>query len=349
MEENIKFDLNSIEQTLANYKKNNIYDGIVVSKREDGVVFNIGGKSDAFIRKDDFKNFDEVKIGDRFKALVLGTKTEDGMIEVSKSEAEDIITGSLKAESLKVGSVFSFVVNSFSESGLYSKLGAYKIFVPKDQVDIKLHHLGYYKSKQLEAIVLEINSKSKEIIASVKMLKEQIKENAENLFWSAAFVGKKVLGKIVKIMPYGAFVDVNGIDAFLHISDISYKRISRPEEVVELNKEYEFRITKLDKATNKVSVGLKQNNEDPKITAIKNLKFSEIYDGEVVKILPFGAIIRLDNGAEGLLHVSDATQKNDKRIYEIVKLNDKVKVGVKSISDNNNKVNFCMYNTSSEN
>ncbi len=344
MEDNVKFNLNAIEQTFANYKKDSIYDGVVVAIRADGVVFNIGGKSDAFINKTDFDNFDDVKIGDRFKVLILGTKTEDGMIEVSKSEAEDIISGSLKAESLKVGSAFSFVVNSYSDDGLFSKLGAYKIFIPKDQVDTKVHHMGYYKSKQLEGIVLEINSEKKEIIASVKMLKEQIKENAETLFWSAAFVGKKIIGKIVKIMPYGAFVDINGVDAFLHISDISYKRISKPEEVIELGKEYEFRITKLDKDTKKVSVGLKQNNEDPKITAIKNLKFSEIYQGEVIKILPFGAIVKLDNGAEGLLHVSDATTKNDKRIYEIVKLGDIIQVGVKSISDDNTKVSFCMYN-----
>lgn len=348
MEENIKFDMNSIEQTFANYKKDNIYDGVVVAIRDDGVVFNIGGKSDAFIKKDDFKNFADVKIGDRFKALILGTKTEDGMIEVSKSEAEEIISGSLKAESLKVGSTFTFVVNSFSDNGLHSKLGSYKIFVPKDQVDIKVHHMGYYKSKQLEGIVLEINSTKKEIIASVKMLKEQIKENAETLFWSAAFVGKKVTGKVVKIMPYGAFVDVNGVDAFIHISDVSYRRISKVEEVLELNKEYEFRITKLDKDNKKVSVGLKQNNEDPRITAIKNLKFSEIYEGEVIKILPFGAIVKLENGVDGLLHISDATQKNDKRIYEIVKLGDKVQVGVKSISDDNTKVNFCMYNMQSK-
>lgn len=343
MEEDIKFNLNSIEETFANYKKNNIYDGVVVAKNENGVIFNIGGKSDAFIKKEDFTNYDEVKIGDRFKALVLGTKTEDGMIEVSKSEAEEIITGSLKAESLKVGSTFTFVVNSYNDSGITSKMGAYSVFVPKDEVDVKIHHLGYYKSKQLEGIVLEINKDKKEIIASVKLLKEQIKENAETLFWIAAFVGKKVMGKIVKIMPYGAFVDVSGVDAFIHISDISYKRINTPLDVIKEGETYEFRITKLDKDNKKVQVGLKQNQEDPKISAIKSLKFSEIYEGEVSKLLTFGAIIELDNGASGLLHISDATEKNDKRIYEIVKLGEKVKVGVKSISDDNTKVSFILY------
>lgn len=343
MEEDIKFDLNSIEETFANYKKNSIYDGVVVAKKESGVIFNIGGKSDAFINANDFKNFDEVKIGDRFKVLVLGTKTGDGMIEVSRSEAEEIITGSLKAEGLKVGSTFTFVVNSYNDMGLVSKLGAYTIFVHKDEVETKVHHLGYYKSKQVEAIVLEKDSNKKQIVASIKMLKDQIKENAEITFWSAAFVGKKVMGKIVKIMPYGAFVDIAGVDAFIHISDISYKRINNPEEVIKLNEEYEFRIIKLDKDNKKVQVGLKQNNEDPKISAIKSLKFSEIYEGKVTKILAFGAIIELENGASGLLHISDATDNHDKRIYEIVKLDDVVKVGVKSISDDNTKVSFVLY------
>lgn len=344
MDENVKFNMDSISQTLAEYKKNSIYEGIVIAKREDGVIFNIGGKSDSFISRNDFENYDDVKIGDRFKALVLGSKTEEGMIEVSKSQAEDIISGSIKAEALKVGSTFTFVVNGYNDYGLVSRLGSYKIIVPKEHVEKHVHHLGYYKSKQVEAIVIERNAEHNEIIASIRMLKEQIKENAENLFWSAAFLGKKVDGTITKILPYGAFVDVNGIDAFLHISDMSYKRINKPDEVIKLGETYEFRIIKLDKDNKKVSVGLKQNNQDPRIAAIKELKFSEVYDGEVVKILPFGAIIQLEISAvQGLLHISDATEKTDRRIYEIVKLGDKVKVGVKSISEDNTKVSFRLF------
>ena len=97
---------------------------------------------------------------------------------------------------------------------------------------------------------------------------------------------------------------------------------------------------KLDKETKKISLGLKQNQDDPRISAIKNLKFSEVYEGVVTKILAFGAIVELENGVSGLLHVSDATEKNDKRIYEIVKLGDKISVGVKSISEDNTKVSF---------
>jgi len=343
MEEDIKFYMNSIEKTFADYKKNNIYDGVVTEIKDNGVLFNIGGKSDAFIKKEDFEDFDLVKIGDRFKALVLGTKTEDGLIEVSKEQAENMINGSKKVENLKVGSKFTFVVNSFNKEGILSKIGPYNIIVPTDEIDVKVRHLSQYVSKQLEGIVLEIDHQLKTIIVSVKILSEQIKEQNETLFWKSAFVGKKVLGTITNIKPYGAFVDLNGVNALLHISDISYKKINNPSEVVEIGKEYEFRIIKLDKENNKISVGLKQNNEDPRITAIKNLKSSEIYKGKVTKLLPFGAIIELENGVTGLLHISDATNDNSKKIYELVHLDDEVKVGVKYINDNNTKVSFRMF------
>ena len=344
MDEDIKFNMNAIESTLTNYKKNMIYDGVVVDIRDDGVIFNIGGKSDAFIAKEDFSDFSKVKIGDRFKALVLGNKTEDGMIVVSKSEADEILSGMLEANSLKIGSVFSFVITSTDDNGLYSRIGEYKIIVPKDELGFKTHNLAGLKSKQFEGIVIDKNKDYKEIVVSIKLLKEQIKQNAENLFWNAAFLGKKAQGKVVKIMPYGAFVDLDGVDAFIHISDISHKRINSPEDVLKLGETYEFRIIKLDKENKKVSVGLKQNTEDPKIKAIKELKFSEVYSGNVIKILPFGAIIELENGASGLLHISDATEKNDKRIYEVVKQGDSVLVGVKEISDDN-KVSFRLLQT----
>ncbi|MBO7527379.1 MAG: S1 RNA-binding domain-containing protein, partial [Clostridia bacterium] len=201
-----------------------------------------------------------------------------------------------------------------------------------------------YKTKQLNGIVVEKNKETKEIVVSVKLLNEQVKQNAEDTFWNAAFLGKKVQGTVLKIMPYGAFIDVGGVDAFIHISDISHKRINSPSDELKVGETYEFRIIKLDKENKKVSVGLKQNTEDPKIKAIKELKFSEVYDGVVTKILPFGAIIELQNGASGLLHINDATEKNDKRIYEIVKQSDKVKVGVKTISDDN-KVSFRLLQT----
>ena len=209
--EEVKFNINEIDKTFAKYKKNDIFDGVVILKREDGVIFNIGGKSDAFISKEDFENFDNVKIGDRFKVAVLGSKNEEGMILVSKQIADNIIIGSQNAEKLKIGSEFSFYVTSVQNGSLISKMGMYNIVVPNSEIDTKLKNINFYINKQHTGIVTEINKNEKLIVCSIKMLKEQIQETQENLFWSSIFINKIVQGKVEHIVPYGAFINVDGI------------------------------------------------------------------------------------------------------------------------------------------
>lgn len=126
------FNLEEIEKTFTTYKKGNLESGVVVLKRDDGVIFNIGGKKDAFILKEDFANYDDVKIGDRFKVVIQGTNDE-GMILASKSEADVILIGIQNAQKLKLGSRFTFVPTSF-EGGLKSKMGDYDIFVPSSEI-----------------------------------------------------------------------------------------------------------------------------------------------------------------------------------------------------------------------
>ena len=341
--EEIKFSLKEIDKTFAKYKKNEIYDGVVILKRDDGVVFNIGGKSDAFIKKEDFADFNEIKLGDRFKVAILGTKTEDGMIEVSKTIADNILIGSQTAEKLKIGSQISFFFFFLKNGSLLSKIGLYEVVVPHDEIDIKLKKLNYYLNKQETGIVTEINKSEKLIVCSIKMLKEQIKETQENLFWSSIFINKIVKGKVEKIMPYGAFVNVDGISCFIHISDISYQKVNNIEDFLNVNQEYTFRVIKIDKQNKKVSLGLKQLYENPKTAIIKNLHVGERYDATVIKILAFGAILRLNNyGIDGLLHVSDATENAGKRIYEIVKVGQKINVEIKNIDLEKDRINFKM-------
>ena len=339
--EEVKFDLDTIDKTFTKYKKNEIFDGVVVLKRDDGVIFNIGGKSDAFIDKSDFDNFDDVKIGDRFKVAVLGTKTEDGMIIVSKKIADNVIIGSQNAEKLKIGSQFSFYATGIKDNCLVSKMGIYNIVVPNDEIDTNLKNLHYYLNKQFTAIVTEIDKDKRLIVCSIRILKEQQKELQETTFWNSIFINKIVQGKVEKIMPYGAFIDVDGVSCFIHISDIAYEHVNDVSKYLNVGDTYTFRVIKIDKQQKRVSLGLKQLSENPKTAYLKELKIGDKVSGTVTKILAFGAIIKLDDsGLEGLLHVSDATQHNDMRIYQIVKLGQKVEVEIKSIDTNRNRIAF---------
>ncbi len=339
--EEIKFDLNEIDKTFARYKKDDIYDGVIILKREDGAIFNIGGKSDAFIKSTDFEDYSLVKVGDRFKVAILGEKNDEGMILVSKKLADQIIIGSNTAEKLKIGSETSFYVTGIKNGCLVSRLGLYNLVVPHDEIDIRTRNLNYYLNKQLTGIVTEIDRDSKSIVCSVKMLKEQIKESQENLFWSSIFINKIVSGKVERIMPYGAFVDVDGVSCFIHISDIAYERVTKIDEYIKEGETYNFRVIKIDKLNKKVSLGLKQMTENPRSALLKTLKVGDRYMGTVVKILAFGAIVRLnDYKIEGLLHVADATEHNDKRIYQLVKLGEEIEVEIKNIDTEKDRISF---------
>ena len=159
-----KFNLEEIEKTFTAYKKGQIFDGVVVSKREDGVIFNIGGKNDAFILADDFDDYDEVKIGERFKVLITKQKNEQGFIEASKREAVNQIIGTQNAEKLRLGSKFSFVATS-AEHGLHSKMGEYSVFGPATEVSEKyVHNFKDLVGKQFEAVVTEYDKQNKKII-----------------------------------------------------------------------------------------------------------------------------------------------------------------------------------------
>ena len=340
-----EFNLEMIDKTFTNYQKGQMFDGVVVIKREDGVIFNIGGKNDAFIPRDDFDDFDAVKIGDRFKVLITNKKSEEGMIEVSKRMADDKVIATQNALKLKLGSTFSFVVTGNRDGGLVSKMGEYEIFIPSDEIFANgVRDVKRLVGKQFDATVTEINRDEKTIIASIKLLTEQVKQTNENLFWNSIFVNKLVKGKVKKIMPYGAFVEVDGIDCFLHISNISYKRINSPDEVIKEGEEYSFKVIELDRENKKVALSLKALQESPKTAAIKELVVGEQYQGEVVKILKFGAIVKLDNEASGLLHISNATENKQKQIYEIVKLNQKVEVIVIDKDEAEEKVSFALVN-----
>ncbi len=342
---NENFNLEAIDKTFTSYKKGQMFDGVVVIKREDGVIFNIGGKNDAFISRDDFDDFENIKIGDRFKVIITNQKNEEGMIEVSKRLADDKTLATQNAQKLKLGSSFSFVVSGNRDGGLLSRMGEYEVFIPADEIFTgTTRDIRKLIGKQFDATVTEINRDEKRIIASIKLLATQIQERNESLFWNSIFINKIVKGRIKKIMPYGAFVEVDGIDCFLHISNITYTRIENPSEVIKEGEEYSFKVIELDRVNKKVALSLKALQESPKTLAIRNLVVGESYTGQVVKILKFGAIIKLENGASGLLHISNATEDKQKQIYEIVKLDQKVDVVVIDKDEIEERVSFALIN-----
>ncbi len=257
-----KFSLEEVEKTFTKYKPKQLVEGIIIAIEENGVVFNLGGKLDAFISKSEMNDFNNAKIGDRFSVFILGGKSENGMVLASKNQAEDILLGNQNAKNIKLGSSFTCVINGVQNNGLVSNLGEYKIYIPENEIcSYRTINPKTFISKKVDVVAMEINSEEKKIIGSIRILEDKVREANQEAFWRTMFINKIVDGTVKNFVPYGAFVDVAGVSCLLHISNVSNKHINSASEVLQLGKTYKFRILQLDRENKKVSLGYKQLQE----------------------------------------------------------------------------------------
>lgn len=341
-----KFDLESIDRTFTKFKVGSKVSAKVIEILKSGVLVNIGGKKDGLIPFSDTENeaLKDVKKGDEFDAIIVSTKDESGAIILSKEKADSIRRGNEIVNGLKVGDNCDIIIVSARKFGLLSKLGSFEVFVPYAQISsTKIdNNLQNYVNKQFKAVVLEIDLIKQQIIASIRAYEEHKKIDDETAFFNSTFENKIVAGKVVRFVDFGAFVEVGGVDCLLHNSEASYDKTKKASDVLELGKTYDFRVIKFDRENKKVSLSYKALQENPLTSKIKKLKIGEVVLGEVIKILPFGAIIRFGDNIEGLLHVKEASHYYVKNIYEVAKVGQKLDLKIIDIDENSTKVSLSL-------
>ena len=196
--------------------------------------------------------------------------------------------------------------------------------------------------KQVKAVATEINIEEKRIVASIKILEDKEREANQQVFWRAIFVNKIVDGTVKRIVPYGAFVEVGGVDCLLHISDVSYTKINSVSEVLEIGKTYKFKVLKVDEENKRVNLGYKQLQESLKHKMLQQINVGDRFIAKAIKILPYGAILKTEDGLEGLLHIKNATEDARAQIHQIVKLDEEVAVYAKYIDLERDRVEFAI-------
>lgn len=341
-----KFDLESIDKTFTRFKVGAKVSAKVEGVLKSGVLVNIGGKKDGLIPfvEEEKEALEGVKVGDEFDAIITSTKDESGAIILSKEKADSIKKGNEIANGLKIGDNCEIIITLAHKSGLISKLGSFEVFVPYSQISsTKIdNNLQNYVNKKFTATVLEIDLIKREIVASIKAYEEHKKLDNETAFFSSTFENKIVSGKVVRFVDFGAFVEVGGVDCLLHNSEASFDKNKKASDVLELDKTYDFRVIKCDRENKKVSLSYKALQENPLTAKIKKLHVGDVVHGEVVKILPFGAIIKFGDDIEGLLHVKEASHYYVKNIYEVAKVGQKLDLKIIDIDEEHNKVSLSL-------
>ena len=327
-------------------KAGEIVKGRVLSVSKDYVVVDIGYKSEGQIPIGEFRDDDgiiAVAEGDEVEVYVDQTESDDGLVELSKDKAEklriwDQISIACERDELVGGKIVARV-----KGGLSVDIGV-KAFLPGSQVDIRpIRNLEKFIGQDFDFKVIKFNKKRGNIVLSRRILLE--KERAALKTKTLEFLneGAVLKGTVKNITEYGAFVDLGGIDGLLHITDMSWGRVNHPSEMVQVGDEIEVKVLKFNPETERVSLGLKQTTEDPWIHAEDRYHVGDRVSGKVVSLTDYGAFVELEEGIEGLIHISEMSwTKRVKHPSRMVAIGDTVEAIVLDIDSKNKRISLGM-------
>jgi len=294
------------DQTFNNLEENQLVKGTIVSINDKDVVVNVGFKSDGIVATNEFSTPDELKVGDEVELLVVKKEDEQGQLILSRRRARQEHAWGDIVKALDESITVTGHIKSRTKGGLVVDIYGIDTFLPGSQIDIKpIRDYDIYVGKDMEFKVVKINEQFKNVVISHKALIEDDIEAQKSDILSKMEKGQVLEGIVKNMTSFGVFVDLGGVDGLLHITDISWSRISHPEEVLELDQKLNVVVLDFDDEKNRISLGLKQLEEHP-WTKLKDTvgEGSEI-KGKVVTLTDYGAFIEVIPGVEGLVHVSE--------------------------------------------
>jgi small subunit ribosomal protein S1 len=306
------------EQSLANQRirPGMILTGLVIDVTEDVVIVNVGLKSEAVIPLEQFKNERgevEVKAGDNVEVALDSVEDGTGETRLSREKAKRARTWTRLEEAFNKSEIVTGVITGRVKGGFTVEIENVRAFLPGSLVDVRpVRDTSYLEGKPLEFKVIKLDQKRNNVVVSRRAVVEQEFSAERSALMDNLQEGAVVRGTVKNLTDYGAFVDLGGIDGLLHITDMAWKRVKHPSEVVKVGDEVEVRILKFDRERSRVSLGLKQLGADPWQNIARRYPPSTRVFGKVTNIADYGAFVEIEDGVEGLVHVSemDWTNKN---------------------------------------
>ncbi len=327
-------------------KEHSVIRGTVIALETDHVIVDVSYKSEGVIDAREFKDPDGnlgVKIGDEIDVYLDRLEDDDGRLVLSKERADmmkawDEISKAVEADEVVEGTIIARV-----KGGLAVDIGV-RAFLPGSQVDLRpVKNLDKLIGSRASFKIIKFNKKRGNIVLSRRVLLEQEREERRKETLEKIQVGSVIDGTVKNITDYGAFIDLGGIDGLLHITDMSWGRINHPSELFHVGDEIQVRILKFDPENQRVSLGYKQIREDPWETAPQKYPIGAVVHGKVVSLPDYGAFVELEDGIEGLVHISEMTwNKRVKHPSKLLSIGDAVEAVVLDLDMENKRISLGM-------
>ena len=326
--------LAAIDATIKNFDDGDIVEGTVVKVDRDEVLLDIGYKTEGVILarelsiKHDIDPDEVVSVGDQIEALVLQKEDKEGRLLLSKKRAQyERAWGEIEKVKEDDG-VVSGTVIEVVKGGLILDIGL-RGFLPASLVEMRrVRELGPYIGRQLDAKIIELDKNRNNVVLSRRAWLEQSQSEVRSNFLNTLQKGQVRRGVISSIVNFGAFVDLGGVDGLVHVSELSWKHIDHPAEVVEVGQPVEVEVLEVDMDRERVSLSLKATQEDPWQAFARQHAIGQVVPGQVTKLVPFGAFVRVEDGIEGLVHISELAQRHVEVPDQVVKVGSDVFVKV---------------------
>ena len=331
-------------QSLKQFKSGTVVRGRVLQIRNDFVMLDVGYKSDGIIPVDQFtiEELKTIKPGDELEVLLEQAEDSNGNIMLSRDKAKKLQVWDDLNKAYDTGAVIKGKVTAAIKGGLSVDIGGVTAFLPGSQIDIKpVHALGQYVGRTLDLKIIKMNSGRGNIVLSRRVILEQQQNEKKEATLSSLVEGQIVSGTVKNITDYGAFIDLGGIDGLMHITDISWGRINHPSEAIKVGERLDVVVLKYDREKQKVSLGMKQKTADPWLSVGEKYPVHSRVKGKVVSLAEYGAFVELEQGVEGLVHVSEMSwTAKIKHPSKVLAVGDTIEASVLSVDPASKRISL---------
>jgi small subunit ribosomal protein S1 len=338
----------ALEASFRDFKDGDIVEGEVVKIDRDEVLLDIGYKSEGVIPskelsiRHDVDPNQVVKVGDRIEALVLQKEDKEGRLILSKKRAQYERAWGRIEEVMHSGQTITGPVIEVVKGGLILDIGL-RGFLPASLVDLRrVRDLQPFVGQELEAKIIELDRNRNNVVLSRRAFLEESQSEGRKTFLQSLQKGERRKGTVSSIVNFGAFVDLGGVDGLVHVSELSWKHVDHPQEVVAVGQEVEVEVLDVDLDRERVSLSLKATQEDPWKEFERTSQAGSVITGTVTKLVPFGAFVRVAQGIEGLVHISEISHEHVDSPESVLQVGQEVQVKVIDVDVSRRRVSLSM-------
>jgi len=339
--------MDDIEKSMKVLRTGDIVEGTVISTNEKEVLVNLGRMMDGVVTveelDDELVNPNDVyQEGDKITVIVIGNDGE-GSLLLSKKRAGYAKIWDDFDESINGDKTFKIKVKEAIKGGVIAELKGVRGFIPGSQISLSyVEDFETYVGEELEVKALEYNREKNSVVLSAKILLSEKKELQGNVLFNNLTEGQVYTGIVTRLADFGAFVDIGGADGLIHITELSWKRIKHPSDVVNVGDRVEVTVLKVDKVTKRIGLRLNDVQDNPWMNISEYYREDDVVSGVVTRLASFGAFVELESGIDGLLHVSEISEERIAKAADVLSIGQEVEVLIVSIDSENQKMGFSM-------